>query len=51
LQNGNERGIHLGTGPAASLMADSLGGPVIAAGIRLMQALIRRSIGTAPFSR
>jgi hypothetical protein len=46
-----ERGTHVGMGPAASLMADSLGGPVIAAGIRLMQALIRRSTGTAPFSR
>ncbi len=36
-------GLHFGEGPFAALSADSIGGPAIAAGTKLMQALIRRA--------
>jgi hypothetical protein len=38
-----DAGIHLGTGPADALTQDQLGGPVIAAAVGLMSALIDRS--------
>jgi hypothetical protein len=39
-------GLHFGEGPLAVLSADAMGGPVIAAGTRLMMALIERAKGT-----
>jgi hypothetical protein len=36
-------GLHFGEGPMAGMSTDELGGPVIAAGAALMQALIERA--------
>jgi hypothetical protein len=36
-------GVHVGVGPAGALTGDALGGPVIAAAVGLMSALIERS--------
>lgn len=35
-------GLHFGQGPAGALMGDALGGPVIRAGIALMQGLVSK---------
>ena len=36
-------GLHFGQGPYQNLASDGLGGPVLAAAIRLMQALIGKA--------
>jgi hypothetical protein len=38
-----DAGVHLGVGPAGPLQSDRLGGPLIAAAVRLMQLLMGRS--------
>jgi hypothetical protein len=40
-------GLHFGEGPFDALSQDPMGGPMIAAGAELMQALIARADGTA----